>query len=157
MATEVPGELFIVDTVAPTIERPQNTENVDVPDAEDFDDDASVFTTQTVNSSSGGDIINDLTGRVGDETGVEVENKSSQNCVSSQNLRPQNATTPGTTRSPLSTESGLPTIQNHVGSTHPPSHEADETNLSYNGETCNLKWLWKLMQAPGLHTTFQAR
>jgi len=86
MATEVPGELFIVEIVAPTIERPQNTENVDVPDAKDFDDDASVFTTQTVNSSSGGDIIDDLTGRVRDETGVEVKNESSQNCINSQNL-----------------------------------------------------------------------
>ena len=70
----IPGELFVADIVAPTIEHPQNTENKVIPDAEEFDDDASAFTIQTVDSSLGRDIFNNPTGRPGDEMAVEVEN-----------------------------------------------------------------------------------
>ena len=47
MAAEDPGELFIADIIAPTIECVQNTQNDDTTDVKDFDDDTSVFIAKT--------------------------------------------------------------------------------------------------------------
>ena len=60
IAAEDPDELFIADIMATTIERVENPQN-DVPDVEDFENDASAFTTQTVDSLSVGDIFNNPT------------------------------------------------------------------------------------------------
>ena len=48
MAAKDPGKLFIADIVAPTIDCVQNPQNDDVPDVENFDNDASAFTNETV-------------------------------------------------------------------------------------------------------------
>ena len=64
----------------------QNLQNNDVPDVEDFDNDASAFTTETVGSDSDRDIFGNPTARPDDKTVVEVANESTQNSVNSQNL-----------------------------------------------------------------------
>ena len=56
MAAADPGEVFIHDIAALPIFQPESTKNDDVPDAEDFDDDASQFTTASINSVSEGNI-----------------------------------------------------------------------------------------------------
>ena len=48
MAAVDPGENFIDNIVAGRIEVNHNSENQQVPDNEDFDDDAGCFTTVTV-------------------------------------------------------------------------------------------------------------
>ena len=61
MASKNPNEVFITVIAVTTIERLQNLQNDAVPNAKDFDDDASAFTTQTVYSLSVGDIFDDPT------------------------------------------------------------------------------------------------
>ena len=56
MASVDPGEVFIDDIVAGRIKIDQNTENHNVSDNEDFGDDASCFTTGTVDSVNATDI-----------------------------------------------------------------------------------------------------
>ena len=61
MVTKDPDKLFIANIAATTIERVKNPQNDDVPDVEDFDDDASAFTTQTVDSLLVGGIFSNPT------------------------------------------------------------------------------------------------
>ena len=51
--------MFLHDIAALPIFRPESTENDDVPDMEDFDDDASQFTTASINSAPKGGISED--------------------------------------------------------------------------------------------------
>jgi len=83
MASEDPNEVFITDVAVTMIERSQNLQNYDVPNAKDFDDDASAFTTQTVESLLVGNIFDDPTVRPGNERALEATNESTQNCVNS--------------------------------------------------------------------------
>jgi len=83
-----PGEVFIDDIVAGRIKIDQNTDNHDVPDNEDFDDDASCFTTGTVDSIHATDIYGNNgmgPGNEGDDNNTNQHSESDQN---PQNLRP---------------------------------------------------------------------
>jgi hypothetical protein len=88
MASADPGEVFIDDIVAGRIEIDENTENHDVPDNEDFDDDASCFTTGTVDSVNATDIYGNIGTGPGDEGGDNNTNQHSENEQIPQNLRP---------------------------------------------------------------------
>ena len=74
MAAADPGEVFIQDIAALLIFQPESTENDDVPDAEDFDDDASQFTTASINSVSESDICDHR----GTHAGAEQNGKGSK-------------------------------------------------------------------------------
>jgi len=91
MAAADPGEVFLHDIAALPIFRPESTENDDVPDVEDFDDDASQFTTASINSVSEGDISDHRGALAGAEQNEEVSCKDDENSTNSQNLRPCNA------------------------------------------------------------------
>ena len=91
MAAADPGDVFLHDIAALPIFRPESTENDDVPDVEDFDDDASQFTTASINSAPEGDISNHRGALAGAEQNEEVSCKDDENSVNSQNLRPCNA------------------------------------------------------------------
>ena len=56
MAATDPGEVFMHHIAALPIIRPESTKNDDVPDIEDFEDDASQFTTASINSVSEGNV-----------------------------------------------------------------------------------------------------
>ena len=59
MAAADPVEVFLHNIAALPIFRPESTENDDVPDTEDFDNDASQFTTASIISAPEGDISED--------------------------------------------------------------------------------------------------
>ena len=63
LASEDLYEVFITDIAVAMTEHSQNLQNDDVPDVEDFDDDASAFTTQTVDSLSVGENFEDPSDR----------------------------------------------------------------------------------------------
>ena len=88
MASADPGEVFIDDIVAGRIEIDQNTENHDVPDNKDFDDDASCFTTGTVDSVNATNIYGNNGMGPGDEGDDNNTNQHSENDQNPQNLRP---------------------------------------------------------------------
>ena len=79
------------DISAVPIFRPESTENGDVPDVEDFDDDASQFTTASINSAPEGDISNHRGALAGAEQNEKGSSKDDENSVNLQNLRPCNA------------------------------------------------------------------
>ena len=54
-----PGEVFIKDLLLTPAEHHENTEKLDVHDTEDFDNDASQFTTASINSAPEGVISKD--------------------------------------------------------------------------------------------------
>ena len=56
MASTDADEVFLEDLVASCDPRAESSENCDIPAGEDFDNDASQFTTCTVNSASVEDI-----------------------------------------------------------------------------------------------------
>ena len=60
MSSEDAGEVFLDDLVASCDPRTESSENGDIPAEEDFDDDASQFTTCTVNSASVEDIYGNV-------------------------------------------------------------------------------------------------
>ena len=91
MAAADPGDVFLHDISAVPIFRPESTENDDVPDVEDFDDDASQFTTASINSAPEGDISNHRGALAGAEQNEKGSSKDDENSVNSQNLRPCNA------------------------------------------------------------------
>ena len=91
MAAADPGEVFLHDIAALPIFRPESTENDDVPDVEDFDDDASQFTTASINSVSEGDISDHCGALAGAEQNDKDSCKDDENSVNSQNLQPCNA------------------------------------------------------------------
>ena len=91
MAAADPGEVVLHDIAALPIFQPESTENDDVPDVEDFDDDASQFTTASINSVPEGDISDHRGTHAGAEQNDEDSCKDDENSVNSQNLRPCNA------------------------------------------------------------------
>ena len=91
MAAADPGDVFLHDIAALPIFRPKSTENDDVPDVEDFDDDASQFTTASINSMPEGDISDHRGALAGAEQNEKGSSKDDENSVNSQNLRPCNA------------------------------------------------------------------
>jgi len=70
MASADVGKAFLEDLVAPCDPRAESSENCDIPAEEDFDDDASQFTTCTVNSASAEEICGNVESRPGEEEGV---------------------------------------------------------------------------------------
>ena len=60
MASVDTGEVFLQDLVASCHPRAESSENYDTPAEEDFDDDASQFTTCTVDSASVKDIYGNV-------------------------------------------------------------------------------------------------
>ena len=78
MATVDLGEIFIDNIVAGRIEIDQNTENHDIPDNEDFDDDASCLTTGTVDSINATDIYGNNGTGPGDEGDDKNTNQHSE-------------------------------------------------------------------------------
>ena len=86
MAAADPGEVFLHHIAVLLIFRPESTENDDVPDVEDFDDDASQFTTASINSVPEGDISDHRGALAGAEQNEEVSCKDDENSTNSQNL-----------------------------------------------------------------------
>jgi len=85
------GEIFIDNIVAGRIEVDQNSENQEVPDNEDFVNDASCFTTATVDSVTATNIYGNHDMGPGDEREANSTNQDSENGANSQNLRPPTA------------------------------------------------------------------
>ena len=71
MASVDAGEFFLKDLVASCDPRAESSKNCDIPAGEDFDDDASQFTTCTVVSASVEDIYGNVKSRPGKEESVE--------------------------------------------------------------------------------------
>ena len=81
------GGVFLHDIAALPIFRPESNENDDVPDVEDFDDDASQFTTASINSALEGDISNHRgTLIAGAEQNEKGSSKDDENSANSQHL-----------------------------------------------------------------------
>ena len=81
---ELPNqESFLFDSLATTLPKQvNNANNDDVPDYEDFDDDASLFTTASIDSASGRDIYGNPTlcpGAEDDELDVHLDSENRQN------------------------------------------------------------------------------
>ena len=88
MAAADPGEVFIHDIAALLIFQPESTENDDVPDAEDFDDDASQFTTASINSVLEGDICDHRGTHAGVEQNGKGPKEDDEISLKSQGLQP---------------------------------------------------------------------
>ena len=80
------GEVFLDDLVASCNPRAKSSENCDIPAEEDFDDDASQFTTCTVNSAWVEDIYGNVEYRPGEEEGVEGGYFDDENQLIYENL-----------------------------------------------------------------------
>ena len=76
-----PGEVFIDTLLTGPSDEPEFADNQDVPDDEDFDDDGSQFTTDTVDDAAATDIYGNLEMPPGDEDAAEPAN---QNCEHTQ-------------------------------------------------------------------------
>ncbi len=110
MDSSEPGEVFIDSLLALRAEQPQTTENDDVPDEEDFEDDRSDFTTESVDDPSLTDIYGLPELCPGYEQGVEPDIEPSQNgavggCAEDENaiiwrffLKPKMEYLPNSTR-----------------------------------------------------------
>ena len=76
-------ESFFFDSLTTTLPKQvNNADNDDVPDYEDFDDDASLFTTASIDSASGRDIYGNPTlcpGPEDDELDVHLDSENRQN------------------------------------------------------------------------------
>ena len=83
-----PGEIFIENIIAGWIKIDQNTENHDVPDNEDFDDDAKCFTTGKINSINATGIYGNHGTGPGKEREADITNRRSENGANLHNLRP---------------------------------------------------------------------
>ena len=118
MEADDSGELFIADIVAPMIEHVQNPQNDDVTNVKDFDNDASAFATETMDSLSVLDISGNLTAKPEYKTAVEVTNESTKNSVNSQNLLPRIAPLPSRAETPLLKELAVLSLQNTKGVLH---------------------------------------
>ena len=106
MAAADPGEVFLYDIDALPIFQPESTENDDVADTEDFEDDASQFTTASINSAPEGYSSNHCGALAGAEQIEKIMREHDENCANSQILRPCTAS------STLSRESvpGIPEV-----------------------------------------------
>ena len=106
MVAADPGEVFLYDIAALPIFRPESTENDDVADTEDFEDDASQFTTASINSAPEGYSSDHCGALAGAEQIEKIMREQDENCANSQILLPSNPT------STLSRESvpGIPEV-----------------------------------------------
>ena len=86
MSSEDAGEVFLDDLVRSCDPRTESSENCDIPAEEDFDDDASQFTTCTINSASIEDIFGNVESRPGEEDGMEGGYWDDENEQISDNL-----------------------------------------------------------------------
>ena len=68
-----PGEVFIDTLLIGPSDASEIAENHDVPDKEDFKDDGSNFTTETVDDAEATDIYGNLAGPPIDEDAAELE------------------------------------------------------------------------------------
>ena len=84
MENREPGEVFLDNLLIGVSDVPEIDENHDVPDEEDFEDDGSQFTTQTVEDITATDIYGNLGGPPIDEDASEVESQIDE---PTQNLR----------------------------------------------------------------------
>jgi len=73
MEIREPGEVFLDNLLIGVSDVPEIDENHDVPDEEDFEDDGSQFTTETVEDITATDIYGNLGGPPIDEDAAEVE------------------------------------------------------------------------------------
>ena len=91
MSLDDHGEVFLRDltTVAPA--EPDLTENHAVPDGEDFDDDASQFTLDSINSADATDIYGNLETGPDNEEAATVEIEATENGAVVVAPPPQNA------------------------------------------------------------------
>jgi len=88
MAAVDPGKIFIDDIVTGWIKINQKTQNHNVPDNKDFDNDASCFTTATVNSVNVTDVYGNNGMDPGNEQEANIANRYIQNGSNLQNLQP---------------------------------------------------------------------
>ena len=101
MAAVDPGEVFIEDLLLPLAEQQEITENLDVPDTDDFDDDASQFTTDTVEDITGEDVFGNVVPTQGDENKKEDPSNHDENRPNTQNLRAEIDTAQPISESPI--------------------------------------------------------
>ena len=75
MEIREPGEVFIDTLLIGPSDASEIAENHDVPDKEDFEDDRSHFTTETVDDAAATDIYGNLETPPIDEDAVELANQ----------------------------------------------------------------------------------
>jgi len=88
------GEVFLDNLLTGPPDAPENNENHDVPDAEDFDDDASYFTTMSVDDALDTDLFGNLETPPDDEDAAEPANQIDQSTPNSENDTEQIAQNP---------------------------------------------------------------
>ena len=91
MSAADPGEVFMHNIAALPICQPESTENDDVPDIEDFEDDAIQFATAGINGVLEGDISDHRGTQAGAEKKKKGQNKDDENSAKLQDLRPSKA------------------------------------------------------------------
>jgi len=96
-----PGEVFIKDLLLTPAEHHENTEKLDVHDTEDFDNDASQFTTDTVKDIKAGDVFGNPVSRPGNENKLEQASNHDEISPNLQNLQAQNIHAQPTSESPI--------------------------------------------------------
>jgi len=75
MEIREPGEVFIAILLIGPSDASEIEENHDIPDEEDFEDDGSHFTTETVDDITATDIYGNLAGPPIDEDAAELESQ----------------------------------------------------------------------------------
>ena len=91
MSHVVQGEQFLHDLATEQDEPPSDTDDLSVPDEEDFDDDGSHFSTETVDDPRATDIYGQPIPQPGDEDGVQPPSKGAENDVIFDAPLPQNS------------------------------------------------------------------
>ena len=91
MGSRDPGEKFIESLTTTRPEQIANTENVDVPDEEDFDDDRSAFTIKTIDNTSRTDIYGLPERPLSEEEVAEPAREHDYNQVDTSFPSPENA------------------------------------------------------------------
>ena len=89
MSAVEPVDVFINNLVTLCGEPPENSENPNIPEAIDFDGDASQLMTCTIDSAKVKNISDNPGTRPGDEEHDESADKHDESSVSSQNLQAQ--------------------------------------------------------------------
>ena len=87
MSAVEPVDVFINNLVTLCAEPPENSENPNIPEAIDFDGDASQFMTCTIDSAKVKNISDNPGTRPVDEEHVESAGKHDENSVNSHNLQ----------------------------------------------------------------------
>ena len=124
MVSPEPGEVFMDSLIAARAEQPQTTKNDDVPDEEDFDDDRSDFTTESVDDPSLTDIYGLPELCPGNEQGVAPDIQPPENGAAGGFAENENSTIMAPPRMEAEGDDH-PFV--HQGPNSPPTVEDDPT------------------------------